>query len=576
MISPRNTFKLLLIAILIMCSNISFANNLPIAGFGKALSFNGTDEYASIVRPIKDNFTIEFWLKTSQISPTGTHWWAGKGIIDAKTADNADNFGISLLNNKLAFGIGNPDTTILSTSSINNGKWHHIAVTRKKTNGKIQIYINGILETTDTASTNSLTSATYIYFGLIQNSSHFFNGQLDEIRMWDIVRTSTEIQDNMTVISGLSSIKSWNFENGLTDAVFNNIDETNLVDSILGENSFTTNDSSSITKQLYAYDFENDSLIFNIIDNPNQGSINITGNQFTYTPVKNGNYSFTYKANDGNGDSNIATVNIFVVSVDNNSDINDGNYGNRQTTLREAINIANSGDTITFASNMNGQTITLNDELIIDKDLTIDAQNLIIKLSGNDTNRIFKVNNATKLTLKNLTIMNGYASSSGGAIYVSGTVNIFNTTFKNNNSNTYGGAISIKKILLIENSTFYSNSSINGGAIKINTTGIATINNSTFSHNSGTNGADINNKGVLNLTNSILANSSNGSDPNCTSGGNMNTNLNNLIEDGTCNPAISVDPKLGNLKNNSGNIIQTDTIALLANSPAIDTGSPTN
>ncbi len=44
-----------------------------------------------------------------------------------------------------------------------------------------------------------------------------------------------------------------------------------------------------------------------------------TNGSFTYVPSANcnGTDSFTYKANDGQGDSGIATVNITVTGVDN-------------------------------------------------------------------------------------------------------------------------------------------------------------------------------------------------------------------------------------------------------------------
>src|SRR5262249_4442420 len=70
----------------------------------------------------------------------------------------------------------------------------------------------------------------------------------------------------------------------------------------------------------------------------------------------------------------------------------------------------------------------------------------------------------------------------------------------------------------------------------------------------------------LNLINSIIAGSTGGGD--CfnisTVGG---TNSHNLVQDGSCSPAASGDPKLGPLQNNGG---PTFTHALLADSQAID------
>ncbi len=74
--------------------------------------------------------------------------------------------------------------------------------------------------------------------------------------------------------------------------------------------------------------------------------------------------------------------------------------------------------------------------------------------------------------------------------------------------------------------------------------------------------------GTLHLMNSILANSTSGGD--CANYDTIATNINNLIEDGTCNPAVTGDPMLEPLADNGG---PTQTMAIPTNSPAFDTGN---
>jgi hypothetical protein len=66
--------------------------------------------------------------------------------------------------------------------------------------------------------------------------------------------------------------------------------------------------------------------------------------------------------------------------------INDNGIG----SLRQAITDAQPGDTIDFSANLSNQTITLTNELAIDKDLTINSS-IPISLSGNHTTRIFNI-----------------------------------------------------------------------------------------------------------------------------------------------------------------------------------------
>ena len=67
--------------------------------------------------------------------------------------------------------------------------------------------------------------------------------------------------------------------------------------------------------------------------------------------------------------------------------------------------------------------------------------------------------------------------------------------------------------------------------------------------------------------NTIVADSTSGAD--CVNPGTLFTNINNLIEDGSCSPAVTGDPLLLPLADNGGS---THTMALGDGSPAIDAG----
>src|SRR3989475_3754039 len=65
-------------------------------------------------------------------------------------------------------------------------------------------------------------------------------------------------------------------------------------------------------------DVDGDTLSAVLVSQPTHGSLTLNGNgSFSYVPAANynGTDSFTYKANDGQADSGIATVNITVTAV---------------------------------------------------------------------------------------------------------------------------------------------------------------------------------------------------------------------------------------------------------------------
>jgi hypothetical protein len=91
--------------------------------------------------------------------------------------------------------------------------------------------------------------------------------------------------------------------------------------------AITVADNSSVDITLVGTDSDGDVLTFSVVSQPSQGSVDISGNKATYTPSDNadGEDSFTYKANDGALDSNVATVTIdvtgnFVLSGEISSD----------------------------------------------------------------------------------------------------------------------------------------------------------------------------------------------------------------------------------------------------------------
>ena len=186
---------------------------------GNALSFDAArSTYVQVPRAVSDDFTIEFWVRTSVAGPTGTLWWQGAGLVDGEMTTATNDFGITLLNGKAAFGVGNPDVTIQSATSINDGKWHHIAATRQRTSGLMLLYVDGVQEASSAGTatnTNLLTASTSLRLGSIQTGTPapaaFFTGQLDEVRLWSTVRSATDLNafKNYLVPSGTTGLAAY-------------------------------------------------------------------------------------------------------------------------------------------------------------------------------------------------------------------------------------------------------------------------------------------------------------------------------------------------------------------------------
>ena len=262
------------------------------------------------------------------------------------------------------------------------------------------------------------------------------------------------------------------------------------------------------------------------------------------------------------------------ITVTNNADTGAG-------SLRQAIaNVCVSGvirfDATYFSA---ARTITLDSELSIAKNLTIDGADVASPIiSGNNTVRVFNIT-SSNVTLNNLSISNGSSATDGGGIYNDGsTLTITNSTLSGNSAIRDGGGIANGGVLTVTNSTLSGNSaSRNGGGIANG--GTLTVTNSTLSGNSASpsNGGIYGNTGSTTmLKNTIVANSSLANNCAVASGSTISDGGNNLDSGTSCGFGSSslsnTNPLLGALGNYGGKI---RTIPLLPGSPAID-GSSSN
>lgn len=86
---------------------------------------------------------------------------------------------------------------------------------------------------------------------------------------------------------------------------------------VANDSNVSTQEDTPIPINLIASDEDNDPLTFTILTQPIHGTLSGVAPSLVYAPAKdfNGKDSFTFKANDGKVDSNIATVNIDVAPV---------------------------------------------------------------------------------------------------------------------------------------------------------------------------------------------------------------------------------------------------------------------
>lgn len=160
---------------------------------------------------------------------------------------------------------------------------------------------------------------------------------------------------------------------------------------------------------------------------------------------------------------------------------------------------------------------------------------------------------------------------------------IYGSTFSNNTVYNSGGALqNLGGTLGANNSTFSGNSATNGGGALSNN-GTLALANVTVSLNSATTGGGVNNNGSASLSDSLIAQNSSPSGPDCAgayssgrynllgNGAGCSGLLNGVNGDQVGSAGTPINPQLGALQFIGG---ATQTMALLTGSPAIDTANP--
>jgi gliding motility-associated-like protein len=81
--------------------------------------------------------------------------------------------------------------------------------------------------------------------------------------------------------------------------------------------NLSTNENTQLSVTLAATDLDGNALTYSIVSSPSNGALSGTAPNLTYTPALNfnGTETFTFKAFDGTSDSNIATIFIDVIAV---------------------------------------------------------------------------------------------------------------------------------------------------------------------------------------------------------------------------------------------------------------------
>ncbi len=162
--------------------------------WGSAIKFDGVNDYVTFGNPGSldfqaNDFTISAWVKTTGFT---------SGMIAAKHNTNVIGYRFVVFNaGKLGLVIRNATFStggVSANTPLNDGRWHFATLVRSGSTA--MVYLDGALDGTFANAGANVSVSNPFVIGAVDYGSvaEFFNGSIDEVRVWNRSLSASEIQ----------------------------------------------------------------------------------------------------------------------------------------------------------------------------------------------------------------------------------------------------------------------------------------------------------------------------------------------------------------------------------------------
>jgi len=211
------------------------------------LQYDGLDDFCNLPDGQElfsnlDVFTVEFWIKVPNFPDFPFLIGSGPGgdIIFAIDGTRTTLFSTNL------FSVGGNVQSLPGTFPF-DGMWHHLACVRSGPGaGQGKIYIDGVDQTNPNVNTPgaAVTLSGNLTFG-VGLSNFFFNGAMDDLRIWNVERSQTQINNNKDIqLTGSEPglIGYWQFNEASGQSIFDTQTNGTTHDGTLGVDGSVASD----------------------------------------------------------------------------------------------------------------------------------------------------------------------------------------------------------------------------------------------------------------------------------------------------------------------------------------------
>jgi hypothetical protein len=175
---------------------------------GNAVSLDGVNDYifmGNLSSLMGTTYSAEIWIKPSVLGGSGDIGSYGRTIFASTNPGPTYGYPmwVTLYGDELAVwafestAARNPARTT-SGVDIQTGTWYHIAITVVK-GGATKLYVNGSVVLSFTNDGEGTWGTQFTVGDLRPDRLICYGGLVDEVRLWNVVRTDSEILNNMSV-----------------------------------------------------------------------------------------------------------------------------------------------------------------------------------------------------------------------------------------------------------------------------------------------------------------------------------------------------------------------------------------
>jgi hypothetical protein len=181
-----------------------------------SLAFDGVNDYLRVEStptfPPAENssITIEAWIRLASYNPSGSIFvaWGDEGTLQV-------HFLSIQPGGRIGFTHWGAD--FVYDAKVNVGEWHHLAAVHDGDQNQDRVYLDGALVGTSSMDPLRVTRTKLILGKHANYDAYFFEGLMDEVRIWNIARSEEQIRqtlwDNLSQpVPGLMA--RWGFDEG--------------------------------------------------------------------------------------------------------------------------------------------------------------------------------------------------------------------------------------------------------------------------------------------------------------------------------------------------------------------------